>query len=185
MSKFHELLTKTLMSVNVIDDESNETKPTFYLNSEDLEEYVLGLEKERDQLQTKLQDVVGLLQHYQPAGSPPPGDEYVLAQWILGEAEKEHDQLRAELEVTIKSHQKVNSELAQWETLFDVFVADELESTRQNALMNLDVAGMAEDDMKQALGKPEVCSTCGKVNNRICSNLWHCTKADNTEGGDA
>jgi hypothetical protein len=44
----------------------------------------------------QLARVMGVLQSYQPAGSPPPGDEPILAAWILKTMRDQKEELRGE-----------------------------------------------------------------------------------------
>ena len=66
---------------------------------------ILGLDAVRaahraevDALRDKLTRVLGAIQRLQPTGSPIPGDEVVLAEWIVGEAISARAAHRAEVE---------------------------------------------------------------------------------------
>jgi len=66
---------------------------------------ILGLDAVRaahraevDALREKLTRVLGAIQRLQPTGSPIPGDEVVLAEWIVGEAISARAAHRAEVE---------------------------------------------------------------------------------------
>lgn len=66
---------------------------------------ILGLDAVRaahraevDALRDKLTRVLGAIQRLQPTGSPIPGDEVVLAEWVVGEAVNARAAHRAEVE---------------------------------------------------------------------------------------
>lgn len=47
--------------------------------------------KERDELRTKLTECIGMVQRWQPGGSPPPTDEVGTIAWIMRSLESERD----------------------------------------------------------------------------------------------
>lgn len=49
------------------------------------------------ELEQQVARFVGIAQKYQPAGSPPPGDELILVQWILESMHTENESLKQQL----------------------------------------------------------------------------------------
>lgn len=76
---------------------------------------ILGLDAVRaahraevDALRDKLTRVLGAIQRLQPTGSPIPGDEVVLAEWIVGEAISARAAHRAEVERAVAEERDRN-----------------------------------------------------------------------------